>query len=136
MQDRENALFIESQALYARQPPVYFFIWFGVLVLREDNARSTLIAAAPSGHAVNQSLGVVPAAAGERLFVSTGCFACHRVNELGSHVELGGGDLSNVGRKRPKAFFARWLKDPSSINRDHRMPVFEFDDQQRADLAE
>jgi mono/diheme cytochrome c family protein len=64
------------------------------------------------------------AAAGERLFVSTGCFACHRVGELGSHDELGGGDLSDVGRKRPKAFFARWLDDPSSINRDHRMQIF------------
>ncbi len=46
---------------------------------------------------------------GERLFLTTGCLACHQVGELGRPSLFGGGDLTTVARKRPADFFARWL---------------------------
>ncbi len=73
--------------------------------------------------------------AGERLFFTIGCLACHRVGDLGTSEVLGGGDLSNVAEKRPPEFFARWLEDPARINPSHRMPVFPLSNPQRTQLA-
>lgn len=64
------------------------------------------------------------AAAGQRLFVTVGCLACHRAGEHGTDSLWGGGDLSHVAEKRPVDFFSRWLAGPGEINRDHRMPDF------------
>ncbi len=75
------------------------------------------------------------AAEGERLFATLGCLACHRVGELGESGLFGGGDLSRIAEKRPPAFFERWLADPASLNRDHRMPVFELTAVERQSLS-
>jgi cbb3-type cytochrome oxidase cytochrome c subunit len=74
-------------------------------------------------------------AAGQTLFRTTGCLACHRVGELGSDGLFGGGDLAHVADKRPADFFARWLARPESVNRDHRMPVFASADHELASLS-
>ncbi|MEQ8791054.1 MAG: c-type cytochrome [Pirellulaceae bacterium] len=74
-------------------------------------------------------------AEGERLALSTGCLACHRVGEFGSSGLFGGGDLGRIAEKRPAAFFAHWLADPGRLNRDHRMPVFELSETERGDLS-
>ncbi|MBI2827000.1 MAG: c-type cytochrome [Planctomycetia bacterium] len=73
--------------------------------------------------------------AGEELFLSIGCLACHKLGALGNGRLFGGGDLSTVGSKRPVDFFARWLAEPAATNASHRMPVFPLSDQQRNDLA-
>jgi len=39
---------------------------------------------------------------------------------------FGGGDLTQLFQKRPADFLTRWLADPAAINRDHRMPLFQF----------
>ncbi len=75
------------------------------------------------------------AATGERLALTLGCLACHQVNDLGQNELFGGGDLSRIAQKRPAAFFERWLADPASLNRDHRMPVFDLTDDERKSLA-
>jgi mono/diheme cytochrome c family protein/glucose/arabinose dehydrogenase len=75
------------------------------------------------------------AQAGEQLFNSLGCLACHVMGDLGSPRLAGGGDLSTVGGKRPPDFFTRWLADPAQSNPAHRMPVFPLDDDERRDLA-
>ena len=72
---------------------------------------------------------------GQQLFLTLGCLACHQKNGLGVTSLFDGGDLSNIAAKRPEDFFARWLDDPSRINRDHRMPNFELTGQENADLA-
>ncbi|REK09942.1 MAG: hypothetical protein DWQ37_17735 [Planctomycetota bacterium] len=74
-------------------------------------------------------------AAGATLLRSLGCLACHRVGELGEGGPFGGGDLSRVAEKRPADFFARWLKEPASLNRDHRMPLFPLDASERESLS-
>ena len=74
-------------------------------------------------------------AIGQRLFLSLGCLACHRWQTLGQESLFDGGDLSEIARKRPAHFFARWLADPASLNRQHRMPTFELTNQERGHLA-
>lgn len=75
------------------------------------------------------------AAQGEQLYLTMGCVACHQIGSLGEGNLFGGGDLSRIAEKRPADFFARWLADPGSINRDHRMPVFELTPEERTSLA-
>jgi cytochrome c553 len=72
---------------------------------------------------------------GERLFVSLGCLACHSWRDLGASGWLGGGDLTHIADKRPPGFFAVWLAEPDRLNRDHRMPVFQMSNKERASLA-
>jgi cytochrome c553 len=72
---------------------------------------------------------------GERLFLTLGCLACHQHGELGESGLFGGGDLTAIGAKRPQEFFARWLADPASLNRHHRMPVFDLSAVERDSLA-
>lgn len=73
--------------------------------------------------------------AGEQLFLTLGCLACHRVGELGQSGLFGGGNLSRIAAKRSRDFFARWLADPSKSNRHHRMPVFELSKEEREQLS-
>src|SRR6185369_13138639 len=63
---------------------------------------------------------------GEKLLLTRGCLGCHQLGELGLSGLFGGGDLTTLFQKRPEDFLTRWLADPAAINRDHRMPVFQF----------
>jgi cytochrome c553 len=75
------------------------------------------------------------ARAGERLFLSLGCLACHTWRDLGASGWPGGGDLTYIADKRPSGFFAAWLAEPARLNCDHRMPVFTLSDDERTSLA-
>lgn len=77
----------------------------------------------------------INAKAGEQLFLTLGCLACHSWRDLGASGWLGGGDLTHVGDKRPADFFPVWLAEPARLNRDHRMPVFSLSDAERSSLA-
>ncbi len=77
---------------------------------------------------------------GEVAFVSTGCLACHQVDELGKTGDFeqqffGGGDLTTLAAKRTGEFVKRWLDNPAQVNADHRMPVFELSLLEQLDLA-
>ena len=72
---------------------------------------------------------------GERLLLTLGCLACHKVGELGESGLFGGGDLTHVADKRPADFFRRWLEDPAKINSQHRMPVFGLTADERTSLS-
>jgi mono/diheme cytochrome c family protein len=67
---------------------------------------------------------------GRRLVSSRGCLACHRLGALGRSELFGGGDLTSIGSKRPASFFRPWLLDPQSLNADHRMPTYEFNEEE------
>jgi len=73
--------------------------------------------------------------AGERLFLTVGCLACHQYQGLGRSDLFTGGDLTRIAAKRPADFFAAWLENPTHFNRDSRMPVFELSDSERRNLA-
>ncbi|MFQ5730665.1 MAG: PA14 domain-containing protein, partial [Planctomycetaceae bacterium] len=72
---------------------------------------------------------------GELLFRSVGCLACHSMGKNGHTGPYTGGDLSNVGAKRSARWLYQWLKDPKSLNGDHRMPVFRLTTIERKELA-
>ena len=73
--------------------------------------------------------------AGEQLFLTLGCLACHQHGSLGESGLFGGGDLTKIAAKRPAEFFSRWLADPASLNKLHRMPVFELTADERTSLS-
>jgi len=72
---------------------------------------------------------------GRRLFLTTGCLACHSFERMRSPGLFGGGDLTHIAEKRPEAFFDEWLAHPETINGSHRMPVFDLKDAERRQLA-
>jgi cbb3-type cytochrome oxidase cytochrome c subunit len=79
-------------------------------------------------------------AAGTKLLNSLGCAACHRLPDgpegavpLAEPYE--GPDLVKVGQRRTAAWIDRWLKDPASLNADHRMPVFALSNDERRQLV-
>ncbi|MCA9246046.1 MAG: c-type cytochrome [Planctomycetales bacterium] len=72
---------------------------------------------------------------GERIFRTRGCVACHTIDGSPNDAPYDGGDLSQVGDKRPATYFARWLSDPASVNRDHRMPRFTLTSEEIRDLS-
>jgi mono/diheme cytochrome c family protein len=105
-----------------------------LLATRESaKARETepAIKASPAG----RGRPAVNARAGEQLFLTLGCLACHTWRDLGASGWPGGGDLTLIGDKRPAGFFTVWLAEPARLNPDHRMPVFTLSDAERTSLA-
>ena len=72
---------------------------------------------------------------GQIAFRSVGCLACHTLKDEGQTGPFGGGDLSEVGRKRSEAWLFAWLKSPEKLNPDHRMPLVKLSDAERRQLA-
>ncbi len=97
--------------------------------------RSDASAPRPSNEPPETAAPEETLAAGESLFVTLGCLACHRWKELGVSDEFSGGDLTRIAQKRPSAFFQTWLQTPDRLNRDHRMPIFDLTDDERSQLA-
>ncbi len=72
---------------------------------------------------------------GQIAFRSVGCLACHTWKDEGQAGPFGGGDLSDIGRKRSEAWLFAWLKSPEKLNPDHRMPLVKLSDAERRQLA-
>jgi mono/diheme cytochrome c family protein len=78
--------------------------------------------------------------AGQKLLMTTGCAVCHAMAQLPDGEPVAtpfhGPDLSDVAARRDTAWLLAWLRDPQSINAEHRMPVFQLsDDEQRQIVA-
>ncbi|MEZ6061842.1 MAG: PA14 domain-containing protein [Planctomycetaceae bacterium] len=78
--------------------------------------------------------------AGRKLLTSVGCVACHKVPGISiPEVPLSdpydAPDLTDVARRRPVEWLDRWLRDPASLNPEHRMPVFDLDPKQRRQIV-
>jgi mono/diheme cytochrome c family protein/cytochrome c2 len=72
---------------------------------------------------------------GERLVLTRGCLACHKLGPLGESGLFGGGDLTSLNTKRPADFLVRWLANPAAINAQHRMPLFTFTSDELSSLS-
>jgi mono/diheme cytochrome c family protein/glucose/arabinose dehydrogenase len=106
------------------------------LSLTPDEARSVvhfLISSAAAGPKPTPPSG--RSEAGEAVFQSVGCVACHSLDGVGHDGAFGGGPLDLVGDKRPMGFFRDWLTKPESINAAHRMPIFTLKKEEVDDLA-
>lgn len=65
---------------------------------------------------------------GEKLYHEIfACIACHRVNGSGGEI---GPDHTDIASRLRREWIERWVKEPTSIKKDVRMPVFKFEDWQ------
>ena len=72
------------------------------------------------------------AAAGQELFESVGCQACHSVDGRGSTFAP---DLSRVGEKVRPAYFVEWLRDPVKVQPGATMPNLRLSEMEIRQLA-
>lgn len=119
----------EEQSVTRRMPH------FALPAAEAEKLAAYLLAANGESKSTPPANAAGNAARGERLFLTSGCLACHQVGPLGRASLFGGGDLTAIAQKRPADFFARWLADPATINPAHRMPVFQLAHEEQADLA-
>jgi len=78
------------------------------------------------------------AEAGERLYRTVGCTACHVMddpNDPGSHGRDVGPNLSSVGSKTSFAWLYGWLLDPQKHFPGARMPSLRLTSQEAGDIA-
>jgi mono/diheme cytochrome c family protein len=61
-------------------------------------------------------------AAGARVFVASGCTACHRYRGIGTS-NVGGSDLTSVGRRHGRRYLERFVRNPAAYGNDV-MPPF------------
>jgi len=65
---------------------------------------------------------------GEKLYMEIfSCIACHRINGRGGVI---GPDHTDLASRLRRGWIEKWVKDPTSIRKDVRMPVFRFEDWQ------
>jgi len=120
-----------------------------------SNAQATTIAAALASSTEKPEFDSLPKPgkgrnadndreAGLTLINSLGCMACHTREPDSDSVTtetqteallFGGGSLADVGNKRSAEWFNTWLRNPESLNRSHRMPLFKLTSQERRRLA-
>ena len=62
---------------------------------------------------------------GETAFKNNGCYGCHIIGKAGTPI---GPDLTQVGRKYPAEYLARWLRDPALQRPSAHMPALELTD--------
>jgi mono/diheme cytochrome c family protein len=60
---------------------------------------------------------------GQAAFKDNGCYGCHMIGKFGTPI---GPDLSQVGRKYPQEYLARWLRDPALQRPSAHMPALEL----------
>jgi cytochrome c oxidase subunit 2 len=60
---------------------------------------------------------------GEAAFKDNGCYGCHLIGKFGTPI---GPNLSEVGRKYPQEYLARWLRDPALQRPSAHMPKLEL----------
>ncbi len=68
---------------------------------------------------------------GYALMKSSGCFACHRIDNIGSDI---GPKLNGVGQRRSREDLFKWIKSPWSIKPGTKMPKYNFTDEQIHDI--
>ena len=76
-----------------------------------------------AGPAVAQSPSKAVIERGEAAFKNNGCYGCHLIGKFGTPI---GPDLSQVGRKYPPEYLARWLRDPAQVRPNAHMPALEL----------
>ncbi|MEZ6039452.1 MAG: PA14 domain-containing protein [Planctomycetaceae bacterium] len=80
---------------------------------------------------------------GDELLLSTGCIACHELPRRLVASEMpatrdatySGPSFDGIEARRDAQYILRWLRDPASLNSDHRMPVFDLSDDERRQIA-
>lgn len=115
------------------------FMSFYVIAMPEDQFSSWL-----AGEAGDASAAKQDQAAGQALFLSSGCAACHRVRGTDARGTIGP-DLTHVGSRHSLAAatlendvaaFVRWIRDGQHVKPENLMPPYEiFTDDELRQLA-
>ncbi|MDW9445522.1 cytochrome C oxidase subunit II [Sinorhizobium meliloti] len=115
------------------------FMSFYVIAMPDDQFSSWL-----AGEAGDASAAKPDQAAGQALFLSSGCAACHRVRGTDARGTIGP-DLTHVGSRHSLAAatlendvaaFVRWIRDGQHVKPENLMPPFEiFTDDELRQLA-
>ena len=115
------------------------FMSFYVIAMPEDQFSSWLAGEAGDAAAAKQDQ-----AAGQALFLSSGCAACHRVRGTDARGTIGP-DLTHVGSRHSLAAatlendvaaFVRWIRDGQHVKPENLMPPYEiFTDDELRQLA-
>ncbi|WP_324765465.1 c-type cytochrome (plasmid) [Sinorhizobium meliloti] len=115
------------------------FMSFYVIAMPEDHFAPWLAGEAGDAAAAKQDQ-----AAGQALFLSSGCAACHRVRGTDARGTIGP-DLTHVGSRHSLAAatlendvaaFVRWIKDGQHVKPENLMPPYEiFTDDELRQLA-
>ena len=76
---------------------------------------------------------------GQQHLISLGCAACHsipgvEVSEQALAAPYEGPSLHGVASLRSVSWLDQWLQDPSTLNSQHRMPVFDLSKDERRQL--
>jgi len=82
-----------------------------------------IVLLATAGLAVAQSPPGPVIQRGEAAFKNNGCYGCHIIGKFGTPI---GPNLSEVGRKYPQEYLARWLRDPQLQRPSAHMPKLEL----------
>lgn len=82
---------------------------------------AALLAVACTAVAQSPSRAVIER--GEAAFKNNGCYGCHLIGKFGTPI---GPNLSEVGRKYPQEYLARWLRDPALQRPSAHMPKLEL----------
>jgi cytochrome c oxidase subunit II len=82
-----------------------------------------IVLLAVAGVAVAQSPPGPVVQRGEAAFKNNGCYGCHLIGKFGTPI---GPNLSEVGRKYPEEYMARWLRDPELQRPSAHMPKLEL----------
>jgi mono/diheme cytochrome c family protein len=69
---------------------------------------------------------------GRALFVSQGCYGCHRLGAAGTPIAY---DLSHIGRKYTEAELRAWLRDPKQQKPTAHMPRLALTEEEIRALA-
>jgi cytochrome c len=79
---------------------------------------------------------------GQQLVRSVGCYACHKIEKddtrrpiVASQARDFAPDLSNIGAKANKSWIYWWLKNPTLMWSETKMPNLRLSDQEAADIA-
>ncbi len=98
-----------------------------------------LAEAGPTAKPERLTLQANDRAVGDRLVQELGCAACHTTSAAlereAVQAAYGGPPLYGSHLKRSAEWIEQWLRDPTTINKDHRMPVFRLSEDERRQLA-
>jgi nitric oxide reductase subunit C len=95
-------------------------------------ATAAALALVIAGPGVPSNAAAGNAAAGQKLYASQGCAACHMIGGKGGKL---GPDLSKEGKKRDAKWLTAFLKDPKSKVATGTMPPVKASPKELQDLT-